>query len=631
MKTLKIIVSGIIGLYAAFVSAQGTTLTGTVTDSNFQEWAYATVTLALDGASGPPVSICASPLVNNVKITLNASGTFSGAGDTSALPNSCISPPNTKWKATICPVVSTSCQTVPSVTIPPTTYDMGTYISSFITLPTFQSFFGGFGYNLNEALNPQNGNTFLIVNGVDAGLNCYTPGAGWQTCSNNSGQITNTSCPSGASSNAQCFTGIPNDPTGGTALGLMACWNGQTYEQENIVTCAAATYGTDNPPSAVGVCVAGCGTTGTATIQYDGAVSWLQDTTVYFGQQLQLSTTVAGEGDCPNGALPGCIAPGEHTYQTFVAGRVLVGNTAPGTPAIVQLSPFTTSAYGPSGGNSYPFGSFAMLSAGNGSSFLQQSKWQQAASTFGAPYAWTGPGIAFENFTGGTNNPCNLIYGEGDGYSGNDISFDPFLTGNCHSMLELKGSVYSTPDVKTINGTVTQPTGGEFHPGASSNLHIWTLAGNSTIWSISQDNPGDLITFIIEPPTSGGPFTFTFGGSGNGFVNDPTISLSTTSVPVTVAFRYDGSKYVCEYGCASSLSGTLLAGTFVFTASASDSFTLPGVVGAVEDVGGSICVLTMQTPVTDSPLMYPPATNTVNIQHAATTDEGATVNVLCRQ
>lgn len=374
--------------------------------------------------------------------------------------------------------------------------------------------------------------------------------ATWQTPSG--GGATNVSCPSGSSSNAQCVTGIPNDSTGGTALNMMACWAGQAYEQENLVTCPAATYGTDNPPGAVGICVAGCGTSGTAVIQRDGPVNWYIDTTVYAGQQIQLSPTTGGEGDCPNGALPGCIAPGEHTFATFVAGRVITGNAGAGTLALVDLEPFTTSAAG-GYSSAAPYGSFLMLSAGNGSNFLQQSTaLQQAPSSFGLPLALVAPGIAFTN-AHGSNNPCSAFYNEGDG-QGEDLSFDPFTTGTCHSMLELKGSMWMTPDVRTVNGTVTQPSGGEFYPGASSNIHIWTLAGNSSIWNPSQDNAGDILIFDLVQASSGGPFSWTWPTGGPNWINMPSITTTAGGETITAAL-FDGTNYICVYGCPVTGSG----------------------------------------------------------------------------
>jgi hypothetical protein len=80
----------------------------------------------------------------------------------------------------------------------------------------------------------------------------------------------------------------------------------------------------------LGICVAGCGNTGTATIQQSGTVSCLFDGTTLAGDYVQISST--GAGNCHDSST-GYPTSGQ------VIGRVLTSNAGPGTYLLDLFGP----------------------------------------------------------------------------------------------------------------------------------------------------------------------------------------------------------------------------------------------------------------------------------------------------
>ena len=103
----------------------------------------------------------------------------------------------------------------------------------------------------------------------------------------------------------------------GTGTNLIAKLTGAP----STVTSTATT----DTGGAIGICVAGCGTSGTASISTIGQASCVFDGSVTAGDYVQISSSVAG--DCHDAGITFPIA-GQ------VMGRVLVTNASPGTYAV---------------------------------------------------------------------------------------------------------------------------------------------------------------------------------------------------------------------------------------------------------------------------------------------------------
>jgi hypothetical protein len=366
-----------------------------------------------------------------------------------------------------------------------------------------------------------------------------------------------------ANGNAQgCFTpsggggagsiqtyNLANNSSGGTTLNLLACWDGVTAGSHLINTCPSSTafggQGTDTPQSYVGVVVAGAGTSGFATVAFDGIVQWICDGTVPVGMMVRPSFSVAGECEATNNDDD--ISNPSTPSTTTILGRVLVSNTGSGTAATIQLAPFFT--FTPVDSALSLNGAFLMMSDGNGSSFLSQSqKWQQAPSNYTSngrslPFALVGTGLALD----GPNVVQQFLFGGlGEGSSGDDLSI---ATGAGFaeniSMVRIDSAYYSP--LTTYGGTSN-----EFDPGSAPVVIKVPLTGNTTNTIRADDNAGDILYFDVVQSSSGGPFTFTWPSN---FVNAPTVT-STPGASTLASFLFDGTNYQCVAGCASSGGST---------------------------------------------------------------------------
>jgi hypothetical protein len=115
---------------ASAASAQNTTVSGTVTDSDSIAWASGNITFNLVGASG-------TVFCNGVKMTLSqlsVTGALDTTGSFSALVcrNSSITPISSQWAVTVCSAATAPCQNLGPVTISGTTQDLTSFISSTI-------------------------------------------------------------------------------------------------------------------------------------------------------------------------------------------------------------------------------------------------------------------------------------------------------------------------------------------------------------------------------------------------------------------------------------------------------------------------------------------------------------------
>ena len=149
-------------LCAIIGHAQNTaTLTGTVTDSSSQVWAYATwkASINVPGSGTPMYSgSCGSagPVPRSFTGQLDVSGTFAAA---SVARNSCIVPSGTTWTFTLYSLTSAPPTVItPPVTITGTTYAAGGVLSATLQPPIVPSSNFSYSYNTSEIANPVNGN-----------------------------------------------------------------------------------------------------------------------------------------------------------------------------------------------------------------------------------------------------------------------------------------------------------------------------------------------------------------------------------------------------------------------------------------------------------------------------------------
>lgn len=366
------------------------------------------------------------------------------------------------------------------------------------------------------------------------------------------------------SNNSPMYYFLQNDSTG-TSTGLLACWTTTGIHQSTVATCPASTAvnGSDMNPPIVGVCIAGCGTSGWGTFQFGGAAPWICDSAISItGYWVQPSETVAGEcHQPPNGGFPGA-DPNENPEGNSTIGRPLVASSGAGVAASIQMLPFGAYSLGP---NNSQF----MLAMGAGSPFMTMAHAAQQPSTAAIPYAVTAPGFYYQ--MPGSSRYCftgNL----GQGVSGYDFSMDCLTQGpGVPTNAQLRENVlpYQVAQVVAANGTVTLGGNtGHFDVGNSTGEFIITLNGASTTYAPTDFNPGDPLSFTFEPPASGGPNAWTWP---SGFVNAPTVSLSSASLPQTVTFKSDGTNFNCVAGCSASGGSTTHYGNSTATASAGNN------------------------------------------------------------
>lgn len=394
--------------------------------------------------------------------------------------------------------------------------------------------------------------------------------------------------PSTGGSGAPLTMQLENDASPGTALHKMACFDSLTYLQAEVETCPAqAAYGTDTPYPFAGVCIAGCGTSGFATIQYAGPVTWTCDTTVTPGAFIQPSTSVAGE--CSKSCFSGaCTAVDENPNVSLGLGRDEVANTGSGTDAIVDLAPlgaYSNVAF--NDGTNWIYGAVIPINVGSASNFYSLSYWQQVPSTEDIPYALAGNGVYFKEATAGKY----VEFGEkGQGVGGTDISLDLLLhnagLGDNTPQLRINGSSYTVPLVATVSGTL--PPSGDFSIATTPGMFQFTLSGDAQFATLGADNVGHILYFDIVT----GAHTWTWPTN---FINAPA-TVAVGSSPVLASFWFDGTNYNCLSGCASTGSGiTQLTGAGTAgPGSGSQALTLASVNSGSGSCGDSthVCAIT---------------------------------------
>ena len=336
------------------------------------------------------------------------------------------------------------------------------------------------------------------------------------------------------------FIYVPNAASVGTVINESACWSQISYAQQYAQVCPISYgQGLDHNLPFIGVCVSGCGTTGTAKIQISGEVSWICDNSVTSisagGYWVQPSSTTNGYCHQPGGAYPP--APNENPEGNTVVGFPDTGNAGIGTAALINLS--TAPYYQQQG---------LLSSIGGGSPFYSITYWYQNPSTDAIPYSLTGTGFHIQQQA--SHNQYTMVGQSTSGSTGVDTLFDSLshgFTSNGGSMFRFNGAQYQVPQIQTINGAASAGTNGYFFMCSSTGMYIFTLAGNSSLNTVSCDNPGHISTFDIIQASSGGPYTFTWPAN---FLNAPAISTIAGKSTV-VSFLYDGTNYLALPNTAS--------------------------------------------------------------------------------
>lgn len=343
---------------------------------------------------------------------------------------------------------------------------------------------------------------------------------------------------------------LPNDSSG-TTQNFMAQWHDSDRISYTIIKSpinGAGPAGTDLNVPLVGVCVSNCGTSGYGAFQFIGNVSWSCDDQVFVGDWVTISSTTAGECDDPLPGPPTAALVNENPEHNSIVGVVSVANSGAHTVATINLMPFY--GFGQTHSGQANHGQAFMLSA-YGSPFLSTSYWTQNPSTAsgssGSAYALNGNApIDLWNSSGFFEINPGL---SGLGTSGRDIVFDNLSQGYGippTGQGRFNMSTYHVPNIANVTGTKTLDV------GTTTGLYIWTLTGNTTLATPSDDNAGHVLSFDVVQAASGGPFTFTWPGN---FVGAPTIS-ATPSTSTLAQFMYDGSHYNFLGGSGSGGAGT---------------------------------------------------------------------------
>lgn len=365
-----------------------------------------------------------------------------------------------------------------------------------------------------------------VVLPTTAGNPINAPTAGSLAYNSNTGQpMVYNGTWAALSINGSATVVMPNASTTGTTLNMMAALNASNQNDSSVVINPAnngngmANIGTKG---LMGVCISGCGTTGNATLQFAGQVLWKCDNQTTVGDYVVTSGT-AGE----------CHDNGSGENQTSLSatpiGRVLAANSGAGTNSLIELMPVIPQ-------NGYPVstGFSALIGAvGAGSPFMQAvGRWGTDANG-----ALVGS-MQIKLYKDGTTNYTVIDPGNsGVGASGRDFVIDPLTNGYGlppNEMVRINGSLYNVANTATVSGTKTLDV------GTTTGVYVWTLSGNTTLSTPSDDNAGHILYFEIKAPASGGPYTFAWPAN---FINPPTISLSAGNTSVTAAFMYDGTNY----------------------------------------------------------------------------------------
>lgn len=159
---------------ASAASAQNTTVSGTVTDSDSIAWANGTISFNLIGTSGTVYCNGAVMTPSQLRITMNldSSGSFSGG----VCRNSSITPMSSQWGVTVCSAASSPCQNLGNTTISGSTQSLTSFISAAIKPIRIPIAFGTRAYSDGEIVNPPIGGVYY---NLISGSNRIWSGTSW--------------------------------------------------------------------------------------------------------------------------------------------------------------------------------------------------------------------------------------------------------------------------------------------------------------------------------------------------------------------------------------------------------------------------------------------------------------------
>ena len=189
-----------------------------------------------------------------------------------------------------------------------------------------------------------------------------------------------------------------NDGTTGTGTNLLA-----KISAANTVVKAATT----DADGEIGICVSGCGTTGSAQIAIAGTAACVFDNATTAGHWVQISTGTAGDCHDAGGSLPA--AGGQ------IIGRVLGGGAAGTYNVALQIrTPAGSTSTAPSTLAWLPWGSGYGNSATSGAPVASTANYAISQSFF-VPYpvsiADLDIAVGVASGTGCTGGTCGLVFG----------------------------------------------------------------------------------------------------------------------------------------------------------------------------------------------------------------------------
>lgn len=191
----------LLSLALGVASAQNTTVTGTVTDSDSIAWANGSISFNLIGSNGP--YYCGGTLMTQSQLTVVANLNSSGAFSTSICDNTKVTPVNTSWSIRVCSATTAPCQTIPATTVSGASQSLSTYINGLIAPIRIAAVYGTRAYADVEIISPIGGTTYysLTASGIrlwngaawttlsGGGVTSVTNSDGSLTCSNTSGAV----------------------------------------------------------------------------------------------------------------------------------------------------------------------------------------------------------------------------------------------------------------------------------------------------------------------------------------------------------------------------------------------------------------------------------------------------------
>lgn len=175
MKKLLSLVILTIALASA-ASAQNTTVSGTVTDSDSIAWASGTLMFNITGASG--TIYCNGTKMTPSQLSVVASLDSTGSFSTGVCRNSSITPVSSQWAITVCSAASAPCQNLGNVTIAGSTQSLTSFITAAIKPIRIPIAFGTRAYADGEIVNPPLGGVYF---NLTSAVNRTWNGTSWSS------------------------------------------------------------------------------------------------------------------------------------------------------------------------------------------------------------------------------------------------------------------------------------------------------------------------------------------------------------------------------------------------------------------------------------------------------------------